>query len=128
MLPKIQRLADTPARCFLQFRRLLLPPPLYGTLEALAGLFLCVVSIHTPLSIGAFCGFLAVIEPHKISKVHCYAPRFPASAVKYGGQTVLEMPAVPFGLLHPLGKPDLFAAFAFDMDSRQSRKIWNLAK
>ena len=48
--------------------------------------------------------------------------------MKYGGQTVLEMPAISFGLLHPLGKPDLFAAFAFDMDSRQSRKVWNHAK
>ena len=85
MLPKIQRLADTPARYFPQFRRLLLPLPLYGTQGGLAALFLCVVSIYHPLSIGVFCGFLAAIEPHKVRKIHCYAPPLAASAVEYGG-------------------------------------------
>ena len=39
----------------------------------------------SPLSIGVFCGFLAVIEPHKVRKIHCYAPPLAASAVEYGG-------------------------------------------
>ena len=30
--------------------------------------------------------FLAVIEPHKVRKIHCYAPLLAASAVEYGGK------------------------------------------
>ena len=77
----------------------------------------------SPLSIGVFCGFLAVIEPHKVRKVHCYAPRLTAAAMEHNRHTVTKALAVRLCLLHPLGKPDLLAAFDLDMNAGQAHKV-----
>ena len=65
-LPACKRLQTlgllcTPARCFFQSLRPLLPPPLCGLPEGLAGLSLCVVSWVSPPLFGDFCGFLALM-------------------------------------------------------------------
>ncbi len=37
--------------------------------------------------------------------------------MKYGGYTIAKMLAIPFSLLHPLGKTDLLAALALDVNT-----------